>query len=211
PVLLPALGVGAVSLLLFVFAHGFLTLLVARILSGFAVGAFAGAGTAALIELEPLGDTRRAATHAATTSVGGFALGPLIGGVFVQYGPWPLRLVYLVSLALLVPAFVGVVLMRETMTERRALDWRPQRLLVLLPAGVAFLVAALLTASLPLFVTGALIGGIGQGLAYLGGQALVEQVTPADRRSEIFSAYLIVVYASGSTTAVSLGFAAKGV
>ena len=97
-VLIPGVLLGALSLVLFVFANGVPMLFAGRVTSGLAVGLFTGAGTAALTELVPPGgDTRRAATHAATTSIAGFAMGPLIGGVFVQYGPYPLKLVYVVS------------------------------------------------------------------------------------------------------------------
>jgi hypothetical protein len=209
----------------------------------------------------------------------------LIGGVFGEFGPWPLRLVYVAGLALLLPALVGAILMRETV-DRQPFAMRLQRLgvprsglrvfalaslvavcafmtasffqslgttivtrvleidnlaiagavvmcflgasamaqvrfrgmrirlaslcgLVVLPSGVALVVAALVLRSLELFLLGALIGGAGQGLAYLGGQSLVELVAPAERRGEVFSAYLIVVYYGGGLTAITLGLAAK--
>lgn len=286
-VLLPAVLVGAASMVLFIFANGVAALLAARISSGLAVGLFTGAGTAALTELVgPDGDTRRAATHAATTSVAGFAIGPLVGGVFVQYGPWPLQLVYIVSLVLLVPLLLGVLLMPETVRNRTPFAIRFQRLgapregrwsfglaslvagscfagasffqslgptvaivllgvsnrmaasavavcflgtsaiaqiglrrlpirratlsgLVLLPLGFACVVVALLADSVPLFVLGALAGGFGQGLAYLGGQSLVERATPPAQRGEAFSLYMIVIYITGGITAISFGLLAK--
>jgi MFS family permease len=287
PVLLPALALAALSLVGYVFADGFWLLLAARIVSGFAVGVFTGAATATLADLEPHGDTRRAATHASTTSVAGFAIGPIVGGLFVQYGPWPLRLVFVVCLALLVPAFVGIVLMRETVTEHKPYAWwqpkvslpphsgrrlfglaslialcafmtasffqalgptivvrelgisnrlvaavavvcflgmsavaqlryraMPIRkatsagLALLLPAGLALVILALLHSSLGLFVAGALIGGFGQGLAYLGGQGIVAQVAPAEERAALFSTYFVIVYVTGGLTAIALGIAA---
>jgi MFS family permease len=287
PVLLPALGLAALSLVGYVFANGFWLLLAARIVSGFAVGVFTGAATATLADLEPHGDTRRAATHASTTSVAGFAIGPIVGGLFVQYGPWPLRLVFVVCLVLLVPAVVGIWLMRETMTERRPWAWWPPQvslpprsmrrlfglaslialcafmtasffqalgptivvrelgvsnqlvaavavvcflgtsavaqlrfravpirkattagLVLLLPAGLALVILALLHASLALFVAGAVIGGFGQGLAYLGGQGIVARVAPADERAGLFSTYFVIVYWTGGCTAIALGIAA---
>jgi MFS family permease len=287
PILLPGLGLAALSIVGYLFADGFWLLLLTRILSGFAVGLFTGSATATLADLEPHGDTRRAATHASTTAVAGFALGPLVGGLFVQYGPWPLRLVFVVSLALLVPAIVGIALMRETMTERRPYLWWPPQLslpppsgrwlfglaslialcsfmtasffqalgptmvvdllgvqnlavaagavvcflgtsaiaqlrfrrvpiprattfgLVLLPIGLAFVIGAVVEVSLPLFVIGALIGGLGQGLAYLGGQGIVARVAPAAERAGLFSTYFVIVYMSGGGTAIALGLAAK--
>jgi MFS family permease len=286
-VLLPGVLFGALSMVLFIVADDVPLLFAARVASGLAVGLFTGAGTAALTELVPPGgDTRRAATHAATTAVAGFAMGPLIGGLFVQYGPWPLQLVYVVSLALLLPLLVGVVFLPETVHDRKPFRIEPRRVaapregrttfglaslvvsscfsgasffqslgptiaivllgvanqflaatvavcflgasalaqvgmrgqpirtatvsgLVLLPSGFACVFVALLTDSRPLFVVGALIGGFGQGLAYLGGQSLVERVAPPDQRSEVFSLYMIVLYVSGSTAAISFGLVAK--
>ena len=81
--------------------------------------------------------------------------------------------------------------------------------LVLLPAGFTCVVFALLIDSRTLFVVGALVGGFGQGLAYLGGQSLVEKVAPPEQRSEVFSLYMIVLYVSGSTAAITFGLIAK--
>ena len=286
-VLIPGVLLGALSLVLFVFANGVPMLFAGRVTSGLAVGLFTGAGTAALTELVPPGgDTRRAATHAATTSIAGFAMGPLIGGIFVQYGPYPLKLVYVVCLVLLLPLFVGVLFLPETVRHRQPFKIQPRRVaaprqgrttfglaslvvcccfcgasffqslgptvaivilgvsnqllaamvavcflgssalaqigmrgrpirtatlsgLVLLPAGFTFVLLALLTDSRAFFVVGALVGGFGQGLAYLGGQSLVEKVAPADQRSEVFSLYMIVLYVSGSTAAITFGLIAK--
>ena len=270
-VLIPGVLLGALSMVLFIFANGVPMLFAARVTSGLAVGLFTGAGTAALTELVPPGgDTRRAATHAATTSIAGFAMGPLIGGLFVQYGPYPLQLVYVVCLVLLLPLLVGVIFLPETVRDRQPFRIQPRRVaapregrstfglaslvvcccfcgrlllpvararpsrsccsasrtsssprrspsassarrrsrrsgmrgrpirtatlsgLVLLPTGFACVLFALLTDSRALFVVGALVGGFGQGLAYLGGQSLVEKVAPADQRSEVFSLYMIV-------------------
>jgi MFS family permease len=79
----------------------------------------------------------------------------------------------------------------------------------LLPAGLALVILALLHSSLELFVAGALIGGFGQGLAYLGGQGIVAQVAPAEERAALFSTYFVIVYVAGGMTAIALGLAAK--
>jgi len=81
--------------------------------------------------------------------------------------------------------------------------------LLVLPAGLAMITAGLLADSVPLFILGALVGGFGQGLAYVGGQSLVELATPPARRAEAFSTYLVVLYVTGSGCAISLGFSAN--
>lgn len=287
PVLLSGLALGAASLVGFLAADGFAVLMAARIVAGVAVAVVTGAGTAALTELTPSGDSRRAATHAATAAVVGFAAGPVFGGAFVEYASWPLRLVYVVGLALTAPAFAGVALAPETVAARRRFVLRLQigvpraglstfavaslvaaccfatasffqalggifvvRLLdvrnllvasavvacflgtsalgqvgfrglairratvgglTLLPAGLALIVGGLLAGDLPLFVAGAGVGGLGQGLAYLGGQSLVERAAPPERRGELFSLYLVIVYVSGGASAIALGFVANAV
>jgi MFS family permease len=258
---------------------------VARSFTGLAIGLFTGAGTAALTELAPPGETRKAATHAATAGIIGFASGPLVGGFFAEYPPWPLRLVYVVSLFLLLPALYGALTMEETVRERQPFALRLQRLeiprdgrrefglaslvclcafaaasffqslgptiavelldlqnlavagaiascflgmsslaqmryrgmpirrqtvtgLLILPVGLVFITLGLVVESPALFIGGALVGGFGQGLAYVGGQSLVELVAPPERRGEAFSTYLVVVYITGSGCAISLGVAA---
>jgi MFS family permease len=276
-------GLGLTCLLL---ARGLPLLVLGRALYGVSAAALAGPGTAAMTELAPEGDTARAASHAVTAQVVGYALGPLIGGIFVQYAPWPLRLSYIVGLLLLVPALTGVLLMRETMTDKRPLQIRLQRLalprhgvltfalasfiavcvfstmsffqsigstvvvrvvhidnhalaalavfcflgtsaaaqtrlrrvqtrratlsgLLLLPLGAGFLVASLFARDLTLFIIGASIGGFGQALAWIGGQALVERVAPPDQRGEVFSLYMVVGWTSGSLAALSGGLTAN--
>ena len=80
--------------------------------------------------------------------------------------------------------------------------------LLILPVGLVLITVGLVVESPALFIGGALVGGFGQGLAYVGGQSLVELVTPPERRGEAFSTYLVVVYIAGSGCAISLGVAA---
>lgn len=128
PVLIPGVAAGAGCLVLYFLVQGSVLFVAARMLSGFAVGLFTGAGTALLTELAPSGQSRRAATHAATASVAGFAIGPVIGGAFAEYLPWPRHLVYAVALALLLPALLGALLVRETVADRGRVALRLQRL-----------------------------------------------------------------------------------
>jgi MFS family permease len=57
-----------------------------------------GAATAALVELDPQGDRRRAALLAGLAQTGGSAAGPLLAGVLAQWAPSPLRLPFYVGL-----------------------------------------------------------------------------------------------------------------
>jgi MFS family permease len=288
PVMLPSLVLAALMLVLLGTATNVELLFAGRLVGGLAVGLFSGAATAALAELAPDGDTRRAARLAATASVAGFASGPVVAGVLLEYLPWKLHLVYLVYGVLYLPTLAAVILMRETVTARGPWSLRPQRLrtpprggrafalgcllalcafsltcmfqslgpsivirlldldnraivtvivsifltcsalvqlrlrhwpirratltgLTLLPVGGLLITLSVVTGSLEAFVAGCLVGGVGQGLTYLGGQSLVELVAPAEVRGEVFSTYLIVVYMSGSAPATALGYLAKSV
>jgi MFS family permease len=286
PVLLTGLAVSFVSTCLFVVASGFAELTVARVVAGIATALVVGAATAALTELCE-GDTRVAATHAATSLVAALALGPIVAGALVEYGPWPLRFVFVLAAAALLPALLGTLVLPETVAQRRPFELRfrlgvPRRSrrvlslavliavscfaatalfntlgglfvvqlldvhnlfvaaivpgaflgasalaqvrfrrlairrstligLTVLPVGLALVVAGVLTESVAFFIVGAAIGGFGQGLSYLGGQSLVEAATPAERRSEAFSLYLVVVYVAGGVSGVSLGYVANAV
>lgn len=108
-VLVPALAAGLVSAASFA-ASGSLPWLVAgRVASGAASGALTAVGPAALVDLERRGDVGRASLVASAATVGGLAIGPMVSGVFVRYGPWPDHLVYVASLPALATALVGVL------------------------------------------------------------------------------------------------------
>jgi MFS family permease len=94
--------------------------------------------------LAPGGGTRRAATHAATASVAGFAIGPIVGGAFAEYLPWPRHLVYGVALALLLPALAGAVFVRETVAARERFVLKRQRLRVPAHGRATFGLASML-------------------------------------------------------------------
>jgi predicted MFS family arabinose efflux permease len=115
-VALPAIVLAALSAVLFMTATGTLFLFLARMLIGFAVGVASGTGTAWLAE-EFGPDHRQTATlSAATANLFGVALGPLIGGLLAEYAPWPLKLSFLVYIALLV--IVAVVIARVPVTRQ---------------------------------------------------------------------------------------------
>jgi MFS family permease len=124
PVILAGLGVAGLGLALFAAADGTAWLYGARAVQGLAVGMIGGPATAALVELDPDGDRRRAALFAGLAQAGGSATGPLVAGVLAQWAPDPLRLCYLVGIG----ATVAVAAATLTLPaaggggER----WRPQ-------------------------------------------------------------------------------------
>jgi len=125
PVIAAGLGVSCLALLVFAFANGEAALFLARVLQGLAVGMISGAATAALVELDPDGDRRRAALFAGLAQAVGSAAGPLASGALAQWAPDPLRLPYLTWLAVTVTA-VALVLRQDAAAAANPERWRIQ-------------------------------------------------------------------------------------
>jgi MFS family permease len=77
--------------------------------------------------------------------------------------------------------------------------------LLFLVGGLGALVGASPTRSAVLLVAGALLAGAGLGLSYVGAQAQVNQVAPADRRGEVTAAFVTCVYIGLSIGAIAVG------
>ncbi|WP_046501234.1 MFS transporter [Streptomyces odonnellii] len=144
PVLLAALGLSAASALCFLFEGGLPLLFAGRLLSGFAAGLLSGTATATVLELAAPGHAARAAFVATAAGMGGLGCGPLLSGLLAQYAPWPLRLTFLVNLALVAVACVLTWFLPETV--RDPVRWpplRPQGLAVPPEARAVFVPSAL--------------------------------------------------------------------
>ncbi|WP_103532231.1 MFS transporter [Streptomyces sp. SM11] len=164
PVLLAALCFSAASTLCFLFEGGLPALFAGRLLSGFAAGLLSGAATVTVMELAPPGRVARAGLAATAANMGGLGCGPLLSGLLAEYAPSPLRLPFVVHLALIAVAAALTCLLPETVTSRvRGLRLRPQGLAVppevrgvfaasALAAFVGFSLLGLFTAVAPAFV-----------------------------------------------------------
>lgn len=126
PVILAGLTVAAAALAVFGFAQGTGWLFAARALQGLSVGMISGAATAALVELDPHGERRRAAMFAGLAQAGGSAAGPLVAGALAQWGPEPLRLPFFVGLGFTVAAAMATLALPAAENEERE-PWRLQR------------------------------------------------------------------------------------
>src|SRR5581483_8205427 len=136
-VLLPAVGVAVMAAVVFLVWRSLPGLLVARVLTGFALGVTLATATAFIADLDagPEGGvTSRAGIVATVANVGGLGFGPLIAGLLARYGAPALTLPFIVLLASLVAGLVLVALAPE---GHAAIDprpkYRPQRLAS--PAG----------------------------------------------------------------------------
>lgn len=115
-VLLPALAVAVIAAIIFLVWRSFAGLIVARLLTGIALGAGVATATAFITDLDagPSGvPTRRAGIVATTANIGGLGVGALIAGVLARYVAHPLTLPFLIFLAALVAAVVLVILTPE--------------------------------------------------------------------------------------------------
>jgi MFS family permease len=116
--LVPAILVSVVSGLIFLVWPALPGLLVARVLNGFSVGVVTPTATAYLSELHsgarPGAPSRRAEVVATAANLGGLGCGALIAGLLAEVAPDPLRLPYLVFVALMVLGAVAVTLVIET-------------------------------------------------------------------------------------------------
>lgn len=114
PVALAAMAVAVLSASIFLFAGNVVSLDIARILSGFAIGVGAGTGTAWLAELIAAEDKSRAALIATSTNFLGLGVGALASGLLADYAPLPLRLTFIVYLVALVLVALLIGRTRET-------------------------------------------------------------------------------------------------
>lgn len=112
-VIMLAVGLAAIGIAVLMTAQGVLWLMAGRLLVGVAVGAIQGNSSAALVEMQPRGDRRKAGITITTSTVGGAAAGTLISGIIAQYLPDPFVLPYALELGLLITAFVMVASIQE--------------------------------------------------------------------------------------------------
>jgi len=143
PILLGGLAISALSAAVFLVADGLPLLFVGRVLSGLSAGLFTGAATATIIDLAAPGRQGRATLLATAVNTGGLGLGPLVAGAFSEAFGDPLRVVFVVDLAVVAVLIVLVALIPEPGKRVARPRLAPQRLSV--PAAVRplFLPAAL--------------------------------------------------------------------
>ncbi len=146
-VLLVAVLVSALAAVMFLLWTEVPGLILARFVDGVSIGVLTATATAHLTELRatarPSENRIVAASVAGAANLGGLALGPLIGGMFAEFLPDPLRLPHQVFLVVFLLAAVLLLLVPETVTATDPLPrYRPQRLSVPATARRPFLLAA---------------------------------------------------------------------
>ncbi|WP_324276570.1 MFS transporter [Blastococcus brunescens] len=202
---------GLVSLLFIPAAESLPLLYAGRLLQGAVSGVVFSVANAWLQELAGPDRQQSAATRGAVSTSLGFAIAPAMSGVLAQYGPAPTALPYLVHVAVLVVGLAALVLVPETVHERRPARLmhlglppearRPFRALLAPTAVGVFAFPAVAATLLPLLVVpdgvGVAYAGLLGGLA-LGASAVAARVgRSADRGAPLGMALGAVGYAVG--------------
>ncbi|MCC3773094.1 MFS transporter, partial [Streptomyces sp. UNOC14_S4] len=81
--------------------------------------------------------------------------------------------------------------------------------LALLAVGLVLLAVAGGSFSLPLLLAATVIGGVGQGMAFLGGITEVNRVAPPDRHADVISSFYVVVYLGVGAPVIGVGLLAR--
>ncbi len=144
PVLLAGLALSALSAVAFLSQGGLVPIFIGRVVSGLSAGLFTGTATATLLDLAPPERRPRATLIATVVNMGGLGLGPLLAGLVSQHVGLPLRTIFIVDLALLVPAAYAVLRMPEPVTPSGGFRVRRIRLSVPEQARATFVRAALI-------------------------------------------------------------------
>jgi len=106
PVLLPGLAAAIIACLLFAVAQSVVVLLIARFLSGMAVGAAVSAGMASIVDLGGPERRRQASLLASVSMVLGAGLGPLLAGSLALALSEPIIPIFVAELVILASALL---------------------------------------------------------------------------------------------------------
>jgi MFS family permease len=197
-VMLPALAVVAFAAVIFLVWKSLAGLLVARVLTGLALGAAVATATAYIADLDagPSGvPTQRAGIVATIANIGGLGVGPLIAGLLARYAAHPLTLPYIVFLALLLAGVVLVILAPEGNPPLHARPrYHPQRLAA--PAGARRQFFAATTGAFMAFAIFGLFAGLAG--AFLAGP--LDHASPALAGLTIFLTFGAGVLVQTMTT-----------
>ena len=197
-VLIPALMLATVAAVVFILWKSLPGLLLARVLTGLALGATVATATAYIADLDLGRDgaaTRRSGIVATVANLGGLAIGPLAAGLLARYAPGGLTLPYVVLLVALVVAVFAAVLAPEGRRRAHPLPkYRPQRLTV--PAdGRGQFLAAIAGVALSFATLGLFAGLAGRFLA-----GPLHHPSPALTGAAIFLTFGIGVVVQTTTT-----------
>lgn len=171
PVILTAIGIQLLAMAAFLFADAVAWLVLARVLQGLATGLATAAVAAALIDLQPASPPGFGALVNSVTPTFGLAVGALVAGALVQFGPEPLHAIYLVLLVGFLLCGAGIMPVSETVTTKSHPQLKPR---LAIPSAIrsAFI------AGLPALIAPWALGGLWLSL---GPSLLLSMIGSGDR------------------------------
>jgi MFS family permease len=136
-----------------------------------------------------------------------------IGGIFLSLGPslvaHLLETDNHLSGGIAMTALAGSGAVAQVLFHRAA-PWRAASLgSIALAGGMAVIVAAISSDVAWLFFVGAVVAGMGFGVAFLGGLRQLMAVVPDHHRAEVMSAFYVVAYAALSVPALLAGLVVR--
>lgn len=134
--------------------HSIGILIAGRILMGLGAGLASSSITAYIVDTAPARPTWLASVASSQTVMLGLAVGAVLSGALVQYGPWPRDLIYVVVMGLLILSAALVSFSPETVTPRAG-AWRSLRPNVGIPVRARRLLPVATAVFLSTWATGA--------------------------------------------------------
>jgi len=124
PVLFPGLAAAVLACMLFGTASTVASLLLARWLSGVAVGVIVSAGMASVVDVGGPARRKTASLAASVAMVLGAGLGPLLSGIFSEWLAQPIVPLFGTQLLILASAFVAAGSLPRMRFSARESEWR---------------------------------------------------------------------------------------
>lgn len=95
----------------------------------------------------------------------------------------------------------GSIMLTRDVASRTAMLWA----LALMPASVGTIVAAQLSAAMPVMLGATALCGIAAGLGYSGSLQVVNEIAPAEQRAEVVSSYFVCCFTGNAVPVVGIG------
>ncbi|MEV0159657.1 MFS transporter [Nonomuraea fuscirosea] len=154
PTAIASLGLLVLGCLLLLNVHDIGTLIAGRFLMGLGAGLASSSLTAYIVDTAPVRPTWLASVASSQTVMLGLAVGAIVSGALVQFGPWPRDLVYLVVVGLLLLSAALVAISSDTVAPAPG-GWRSLRPSVRVPVRVRHLLPVAAAVFLATWATGA--------------------------------------------------------
>ncbi|NUP73698.1 MAG: MFS transporter [Sinomonas sp.] len=154
PVSIASLGFLLLGTLTLLNVHHIGILIAGRLLMGLGAGLASSSLTAYIVDAAPANPAWLASVASSQTVMLGLAVGAVVSGALVQFGPWPRDLVYIVDIGFLLLAAAMLAVSPETVT-RTSGGGRSLRPSVRVPVGVRQLLPVAASIFLATWATGA--------------------------------------------------------